>query len=87
MSQNNINKKQNVENVEVTVPNSEEFLDALEKAATHRAHFAAIGGWHFTLDDAYHAASIPVRKEQNKKIEKCSHRQRKDNFGNLKSKH
>ena len=63
-----LKKKQKIEKrAEVTVPISQERLDALAKAATHGAHFAATGGQHFTSDDVIQAAEIPVRKEQIKK--------------------
>ncbi len=46
--------------------NFQECLDALARAATHGAHFAATRGHHFTLDNVFHTKDIPVRKEQIK---------------------
>ncbi len=54
----------------MTVPISQKCLDALAKAATHITHFAATGVQHSTLDDAFRAAEILLRKEQIKKMEK-----------------
>ncbi len=34
------------------------------------AHYTVTGGHHFTLDDVLHAAEIPVRKDQIKKMYK-----------------
>ncbi len=58
MLQAHLKKKQNVQNAKVMVPHSQECLDALAKDTTHGTHFAATGGHHFTLDDAFCAAEI-----------------------------
>ncbi len=63
-------KQKNEKCAGVTVPISQERLDVLAEASTQGAHFAATGGQHFTLDDVFQAAEIPVRKEQIKKMEK-----------------
>ncbi len=70
MLQAHLKKKQNVENTRVNVPNCQERLHALANAAKHGAHFTATGGHHFTSDNVFCAAEIPIRKEQIKKMEK-----------------
>ncbi len=57
-----LKKKKVVARNLVTVPNSNEWIEALAMASTHGAVFAVTGGDHFTSDDMFMLAELPEKK-------------------------
>mmetsp|Transcript_6062 Transcript_6062/g.12387 ORF Transcript_6062/g.12387 Transcript_6062/m.12387 type:complete len:178 (+) Transcript_6062:100-633(+) len=65
-----LRKKKEVKMVLVTVPHTEERVEALAKASTHGAVFAVTGGDHFTSDDMFKAAELPAKKAKIEQLKK-----------------
>ncbi len=59
-----IKKKSKVPWALMTVAHSREQVEALVKASTHGEIFALTGGEHFTSDDMFKAADLPLQKAQ-----------------------